>query len=203
MAETEHIERDGFYFLANQLALDLVNTRPLLEGELTELLPDFDALVRWFAAAGIITTAQAGFLRRRWSRSEEGRQAVGAMVRLRERLREDVLEWIRSGNVRSVTIDRLNQLLAVHPTRTKLSASGKGFRTEREFIAEYPADLFGPIAQSAAELFAHVDRKRVRKCGHCVGIFHDTSKKGTRRWCSMQLCGNRVKVAAYAARQRG
>ena len=32
--------------------------------------------------------------------------------------------------------------------------------------------------------------------------FHDTSKKGTRRWCRMRLCGNRMKVAAYAAWQR-
>jgi predicted RNA-binding Zn ribbon-like protein len=32
--------------------------------------------------------------------------------------------------------------------------------------------------------------------------FQDTSKKGTRRWCSMRLCGNRHKVAAYADRQR-
>src|SRR5438309_9482099 len=31
--------------------------------------------------------------------------------------------------------------------------------------------------------------------------FHDISKKGTRRWCSMQLCGNRLKVAACAARR--
>jgi predicted RNA-binding Zn ribbon-like protein len=47
-----------------------------------------------------------------------------------------------------------------------------------------------------------VDRNRVRKCDQCVLHFHDISKKGTRRWCSMQLCGNRLKVAAYAARQR-
>ena len=51
-------------------------------------------------------------------------------------------------------------------------------------------------------LFAHVDRNRVRKCGQCVLHFYDTSKKGTRRWCSMQLCGNRLKVVAYPARRR-
>jgi len=53
-----------------------------------------------------------------------------------------------------------------------------------------------------ATLFAEADRNRVRKCGQCVLHFHDTSKKGIRRWCSMRLCGNRLKVAAYAARQR-
>jgi len=53
-----------------------------------------------------------------------------------------------------------------------------------------------------AALFAEADRNRVHKCGPCVLHFHDTSKKGTRRGCSMWLCGNRLKIAAYAALQR-
>ena len=73
---------------------------------------------------------------------------------------------------------------------------------ELYFEPRQPEDLLTPLAHSAATLFAHVDRSRVRKCDQCVLYFHDTSKKGTRRWCSMQLCGNRRKVAAYAARQR-
>ena len=75
--------------------------------------------------------------------------------------------------------------------------------TELWFEPRQPEDLFAPLAHSAAKLFADVDRNRVRKCDQCVLHFHDTSKKGTRRWCSMQLCGNRLKVAAYAARRRG
>jgi len=63
-------------------------------------------------------------------------------------------------------------------------------------------DLFAPLAYSAATLFATVDHTRVRKCAQCVLYFRDTSKKGTRRWCSMQLYGNRLKVAAYATRRR-
>ena len=73
---------------------------------------------------------------------------------------------------------------------------------ELYFEPRQPEDLLTPLAHSAATLFAHVDRSRVRKCDQCVLYFHDTSKKGRRRWCSMQLCGNRRKVAAYAARQR-
>jgi predicted RNA-binding Zn ribbon-like protein len=56
--------------------------------------------------------------------------------------------------------------------------------------------------RTAAILFSAIDRSRVRKCDQCVLHFYDISKKGTRRWCSMQLCGNRLKVAAYAARRR-
>ena len=66
-----------------------------------------------------------------------------------------------------------------------------------------PAAEAAPVpAREAARLFADVDRNRVRKCENCVGHFYDNSKKGNRRWCSMQLCGNRLKVAAYAARKR-
>lgn len=86
--------------------------------------------------------------------------------------------------------------------RTRLKASGGASSTELWFEPRQPEDLFAPLAHSAATLFANVDRNRVRKCGKCVLHFHDISKKGTRRWCSMQLCGNRLKVAAYAARQR-
>jgi predicted RNA-binding Zn ribbon-like protein len=92
--------------------------------------------------------------------------------------------------------------MAEHPMLTRLKANGITSTTELWFDPRRPEDLFAPVAHSAAVLFADVDRNRVRKCGQCVLHFYDTSKKGTRRWCSMQLCGNRLKVAAYAARRR-
>jgi predicted RNA-binding Zn ribbon-like protein len=70
------------------------------------------------------------------------------------------------------------------------------------FPTEKPEDLYAPLAYSAAKLFTEVDQTRIRKCGACILHFLDISKKGTRYWCSMQLCGNRSKVVAYAARQR-
>ena len=85
---------------------------------------------------------------------------------------------------------------------TRLKASGGTSATELWFDPRQPEDLFAPLANSAATLFAEVDRNRLLKCGHCVLHFYDTSKKGTRRWCSTQLCGNRLKVAAYAGRKR-
>ncbi|MBZ5718935.1 MAG: CGNR zinc finger domain-containing protein [Acidobacteriia bacterium] len=92
--------------------------------------------------------------------------------------------------------------MAKHPMRTRLKTTSSAPAMELWFESKQPEDLLAPLARAAAMLFATVDRKRVRKCDQCVLHFHDTSKKGTRRWCSMQLCGNRLKVAAYAARQR-
>ena len=48
--------RDGFLFVGNHLALDFLNTCPIQNGEATELLPDFDALLRWFKAADVLTS---------------------------------------------------------------------------------------------------------------------------------------------------
>jgi predicted RNA-binding Zn ribbon-like protein len=123
------------------------------------------------------------------------------MRELRERLRKEVLGWEGGGAVHNSTIGELNQLMAKHPMRSRLKGRGNESAIEQYFEAHQPEDLFAPLAQSAAELFANVDRDRVRKCDNCVLHFQDTSKKGTRRWCSMRFCGNRLKVAAYAARQ--
>jgi predicted RNA-binding Zn ribbon-like protein len=194
--------KQGFLFVGNNLVLDFLNTRPVQNGETQELLPDFPALVRWFQAAGLLTPADAASIRERWGNSDRGRQTVLAARELRERLRKEILAWEAGADLRRSTIDELNRLMAEHPMRIRIRASQSTLSKEGWFRKDEPGDLLAPLAQGAAVLFTDIDRERIRKCGECVLHFHDTSKKGTRRWCSMRLCGNRLKVAAYAARQR-
>jgi predicted RNA-binding Zn ribbon-like protein len=194
--------KDGFLFLGNQLALDFLNTRPVQNGEPVELLPDVAALLRWFQAAGLLSARGVTNLQQRWGESGRARRTLEAFLALRENLRKDVLAWERGVPIRRSTIDELNRLLAEHPMRTRLKTARNVLSKEQWFAPQHPEDLFAPLADGAATLFAEVSRNRVRKCGQCVLHFYDTSKKGTRRWCSMQLCGNRSKVAAYAARRR-
>jgi predicted RNA-binding Zn ribbon-like protein len=194
--------KDGFLFVGNQLALDFLNTRPVQNGEPTELLPDFKALLRWFGAAELLSAREVANLDERWGESDLAQRTSEAARDLREKLRKEVLAWERGAAVHRATIDELNRLMADHPMRTRLKPARNALSTEQWFDPQQPEDLFAPLAASAATLFAEVSRDRVRKCGQCVLYFQDTSKKGTRRWCSMQLCGNRLKVAAYAARQR-
>ncbi len=192
-------KKDGFLFVGNYLALDFLNTRPVLGGKPTELLPDFSALLRWFQAAGLLSARQTASLQRQWGKEERSRQTLGEVRELRERLRKQVLAWEKGGPVRHSTVVELNQLMGQHPMLTRLKEDGT---TQLWFQAVQPEDLLAPLAHGAANLFAEVDHARVRKCGQCVLHFYDTSRKGTRRWCSMRLCGNRVKVAAHAARRR-
>jgi predicted RNA-binding Zn ribbon-like protein len=201
-AEQDSVWKDGFLFLGNQLALDFLNTRPVQDGQPLELLPDFGALLRWFQAAGRVSAREGADLQRQWGQSVRARHALEAMRALRERLRKEILAWEGGAAVHHSTVDELDRLMAEHPMRTRLKTNGKDLSSELYFEPHNPEDLFAPVVHSAAMLFAGTERKRIRKCDQCVLHFYDTSRKGTRRWCSMQLCGNRLKVAAYAARQR-
>jgi predicted RNA-binding Zn ribbon-like protein len=201
LKQQAQVGTDGFLFLGNHLALDFLNTHPVLDGTSVELLPDYASLLRWFQAAGLLRESDVKRLRKRWTDSARARRTVEAVRQLRETLRKAVLTWEETGTVPTATVRELNGLMARHPMHTRLKLNETGLVPELWFEPCEPEDLFAPLAYNAATLFAHADRNRVRKCATCVGHFYDTSKKGTRRWCSMELCGNRAKVAAYAARQ--
>ena len=194
--------RDGFLFVGNHLALDFLNTRPVLEAGPTELLCDFDALLRWYRAAGLLDERQASQLKRQWRGDPRAAQFLKEVWALRERLRKQVITWEKGEAIRESTIAELNRWMERHPMLTRLTEDGKKLATDLWFQPAEPEDLLAPLAHAAAILFAEADRTRVRQCDQCVLHFYDVSKKGTRRWCSMRLCGNRAKVAAYVARQR-
>lgn len=67
-----------------------------------------------------------------------------------------------------------------------------------------PETLLIPIAEAMAQLVADVDFKDIKGCeGHaCTLLFVDKTKRRARRWCSMAVCGNRAKVAAFRKREQ-
>ena len=60
------------------------------------------------------------------------------------------------------------------------------------------------IARDAVDLFSPANAGRIRVCSgdDCGMVYLDTSRAASRRWCSMQRCGNRAKVRAHRARKR-
>ncbi|MEO8907921.1 MAG: CGNR zinc finger domain-containing protein [Microbacteriaceae bacterium] len=58
------------------------------------------------------------------------------------------------------------------------------------------------IARDAVRLFGPEEGGRIHECSadDCTIVYLDTSLGGSRRWCSMQRCGNRAKVRAHRAR---
>jgi predicted RNA-binding Zn ribbon-like protein len=180
--------RDGFLFIGNQLALDFLNTRPVVDGHPVEFLPDSQSLLCWLIASGLLAKRPA-----HWNDGD-----VGTFLDFREALRQAVI-GIEAGKPASrAFVRQVNDLLAAHPFIDQIGADGK---RHRQFQPDGPADALGPILDATVDLLTIVDPEKIRKCDQCVLHFYDSSKKGGRRWCSMKLCGNRFKVAAYARRK--
>jgi predicted RNA-binding Zn ribbon-like protein len=59
------------------------------------------------------------------------------------------------------------------------------------------------IARDALDLVTSPAVLRIRECAGpaCGAMFVDTSRPGTRRWCSMGTCGNQAKKAALRGRK--
>jgi predicted RNA-binding Zn ribbon-like protein len=192
---------DGFLFVANRPILDLLNTKPVLDTVPTELLPDVAALERWLFASGMVTSARARAVRS-WRNSAEAAAFLKQLIAFREKLRESVLRIENGSPPTDAFLAEVNALLLQYPRRTSLRK--RGAKVTRETLVELrkPTDLWIPIVDATADLLTEMELSRIRKCESCVVHFFDTSKKGSRRWCSMNICGNKLKVANYRRRKR-
>jgi predicted RNA-binding Zn ribbon-like protein len=199
----EHRTGD-FYFVGERLCLDFVNTQAVDGADTIDLLGGFDDLVTWAASAQAIDAAQAKESTRRWGGTTAGKRAFDQAVAFRTMLR-GMAERIAEGrSIPHAAVDDINEILRTREGALELTRTRDGYDTRfRQRISE-PAQLLVPIAESAAELLSSGDLTLVRKCQNprCILYFYDTTKNHARRWCSMNACGNRAKVAAHYRRAR-
>ena len=82
---------------------------------------------------------------------------------------------------------------------------------EERFAWGWPSDAphleqpLWPVARSAIELLTQGDLSRIKVCENpygCGWLFYDSSKNGSRRWCSMEGCGSQVKMRRQYAKRR-
>ena len=60
--------------------------------------------------------------------------------------------------------------------------------------------MLAAIGRDAVASLRRPDRIRTCSAGDCGVMYLDTSRSGTRTWCSMSRCGNRHKVRQLRAR---
>lgn len=170
------------------LALDLLNTRWKDGDALVDWLDD-DAAVEGFLAEHGATTAV--------SSSVDAARLVLVQAR---NLIEQLLDATVDGTCSDELAARINAALAAVRLTVRPTADGLDLVVDHEDPAE---QLAGAALVNAAEL-TRESRSRVRSCEHdqCVLWFHDTSRGGRRRWCSMERCGNRAKAQRHYARSR-
>lgn len=193
---------DGFLFVANRPILDFLNTKPVLADGPTELLSDVHALERWLIASGMAASPKTKAIVRGWRQSAETAAFLEHLLGFRERLREAIVRMENGSSPTDVFLTEVNSLLLQHPLPASLRKREGKVTRETLFEPLKPTDFWAPIVDATADLLADTEWSRIRKCESCVVHFFDTSKKGSRRWCSMNICGNKLKVAAYQRRKR-
>ncbi|MEV4147876.1 ABATE domain-containing protein [Amycolatopsis sp. NPDC049691] len=112
-------------------------------------------------------------------------------------LREAIHELL-TGEVREGVRRRVNRFAAQPVPAPSLTTSG-----ELRWQAGDPAEaMLALLARDALELVTSPEFARVRSCAgkRCGALFLDTSRPGTRRWCSMETCGNQAKKSTYRAK---
>ncbi|GGH17367.1 hypothetical protein GCM10011586_39850 [Silvibacterium dinghuense] len=124
------------------------------------------------------------------------------LIAFRERLRAAVVRIEDGAAPSEEFIHEVNLGLHQHPLVMAIRRHEGQIVREPHFELKRPSDLWTLIFDGAANLLSEPERHRIRQCEACVLHFFDTSKKGSRRWCSMNICGNKFKVAAYQRRKR-
>lgn len=97
-----------------------------------------------------------------------------------------------------VDVDAINDAAQVAPPVPHLEGGSTAAPTPG------PQAALSAIARDAVDTFT-LGAARIRRCGaeDCALVFYDTSRPGSRRWCSMRRCGNRAKARTHRSRTEG
>ena len=171
----------------------------------TETLGDLDTFLAWCRSAALLSASGEKTLKRLWRSGAEGAAAVDEAVALRETIYRLFFCTAESRTPAAADLAALNRTFQAAPERIRVERAGSGFAWRIAPIKEpsVPA-LLAPVTWSAANLLTGPRLARVRHCAneHCLWLFLDDSKSGTRRWCSMSACGNRAKAHRHYVRQK-
>ena len=179
-------------FVGDDLAINFINTRRMVEGQLTDTLQSDSDVKAWLTRLEVpVAKGALPF-------------SGGVLLQRARELREIALAAVqdrKSEKRRSLVA--LNRFLANAPSHAALTTDdARDIRVTRVYGKETVEAFLAPIAEAVADLLANGDFDLVRHCegNACVMWFYDRTKGHRRRWCTSTGCGNRAKVAAFRAR---
>lgn len=87
----------------------------------------------------------------------------------------------------------------------KLVEEKGGIAWQWPAAADEGSKLIGLLSLSAIDLFSTAEPCRIKCCAgeNCGWLFLDTSRNNSRRWCDMQVCGNRAKSRRFRNKDDG
>ncbi|NYD66917.1 CGNR zinc finger domain-containing protein [Agromyces atrinae] len=182
------LSTDGraWWFDSGSLALDFAYTGAMPDDAARETFHSPAELTTWLSERLPLPVSPA-----------RSRDLLDAKA-LRDAVARLAVEASGGGDARTGDIDTINLFAATPDIPPALAGAT---RQAGRSLASVPQAL-STIARDAVGVFAPGNRQRIRVCAgeDCSIVYLDTSRAGSRRWCSMQRCGNRSKVRAHRAR---
>lgn len=184
--------------VAGRLALDFANLSPSAHDL------SWDEFLSFLVQAGLVSQDRASRLRPLLSTEPQAVDAVLLRIlRFRESLRAIFASVVADKPFPPSWVEPINEILRITEGHDELVAH-KGSWSLQFVARESGLDwLLAALARSAAELLVEGYNAPIRRCANpaCRLFFYDNSRTRRRRWCSMAVCGNRHKVAAFFRRR--
>lgn len=197
-------------FVGNNLSLDFVNSvsgrtgldeqDPLDYKVLDDKLENYSELINWARKAGITDDDGAEKLNRFEKKDPKAAHKVfRKAVVLREAIYRIFISLVKGEEPEKEDIGLLNRECTRAREHQRLQFDSGTFKWELGLDNEDPENIIWQIALSASELLTSGSLSRVKECSgdDCGWLFLDTSKNGSRQWCSMKDCGNLAKVRKF------
>ncbi|MEU4689309.1 ABATE domain-containing protein [Actinoplanes sp. NPDC023714] len=169
-----------------------------------EHLAGYPGLVRWSAYAGLLDEpATRHLLTLAAARPQAAQASHAAALTLREAIFRIFAGLAAGAPPAAADLALLQQGYAAALATARLEQRGD------RFVWNLPAEnlhrAWWPVAVAASKLLTGGSLDRVKVCASgrgCRGLFLDTSKNNSRRWCTMESCGTAAKIQRQAARRR-
>jgi predicted RNA-binding Zn ribbon-like protein len=189
--------------IEGDLAVEFANTVHA-PGDPAGALHSWSDLVDFLELRGGVAPGDGAVLRAMGA--TEARRCASAFaeaMRLRETIRAMLGAMAGKRSLRTQWVAEVNRALASGAGASRLVRQGGGWRLGLAPGPAGPLRVLAPIAGAVADLAASGRSVEIGKCANprCLLYFRDRSRTRRRRWCSMAVCGNRMKVAAHIRRR--
>jgi predicted RNA-binding Zn ribbon-like protein len=193
-----------FDLSGGRLCLDLTNTvSDRGSDHPVDHLRTYGDLIAWALQAGAVAPGVArALLAEAAAWPDDARRALATAIDAREMLYRLFAAIAAGKRPRPDDLAVLNDHVPAAFARARLGAARGRFVLNAEAAAGDLASPLAPVIQSTIELLTSADVERLRSCAAdtCEWLFLDTTKNHTRRWCDMNVCGNRAKVRRFRTR---
>lgn len=189
-----------------RLSLDFANTADWHASDHpVEFLTSYSDLVAWSQGVGILTDHQAKRLLKKAARRPGDATAVlERAIALREAIYQ-IFSAISHGRPpQAADLATFNAELSRVLAQSRIVSTAEGFAWDWAGAEEALDWMLWPVVHDAAGLLTSEELDRVGQCAddRCGWLFLDTSRNRSRRWCSMENCGNRAKARRHYKRKR-